>query len=165
MNYLELYQVANDYKQALDELPALDLPEEAIKDTLEGLAGTLEEKVVQSAAYIKNLEAHVETVNNAIDELVARKQVMQCKADKLKKALARIMQSTGIKSVKSPLYDVTSKTTPPSVLIIDDAAIPSEYIREVIKRDINKKAIKEDLKAGKEITGCSLQQDVCLQIK
>jgi hypothetical protein len=48
---VSLYQLSGNYLQALDFLtdPEMDVPMEAINDTLEGLSGELEDKAVNVA--------------------------------------------------------------------------------------------------------------------
>ena len=62
MNKLSLYQLSANYLQALDFLtdPEMDLPIEAVNDTLEALGGELEDKAINVAKFLRNMEAMAE---------------------------------------------------------------------------------------------------------
>ena len=76
MNNLSLYQLSHNYLQALDFLtdPELDLPVEAINDTLEALEGELEDKAINVAKFLRNMEATAEAIKaaEAVDECVGK---------------------------------------------------------------------------------------------
>ena len=67
MNALALYQLSQNYVQALDFLtdPDIELPMDVINDTLEGLSGELEDKAVNVAKFMRNLEALTEAIKAA----------------------------------------------------------------------------------------------------
>ena len=69
MNKLSLYDLSTNYLQALDFLtdPEMDLPIEAVNDTLEALAGELEDKAINVAKFLRNMEAMAEAIKNAED--------------------------------------------------------------------------------------------------
>ena len=52
-----LYEIAKDYKDALEELS--DLEDEAVLDTLEGLKGTHEAKSENNNKYTQNLNGTI----------------------------------------------------------------------------------------------------------
>jgi Gp157 protein len=66
MSTLRLYEIAETYLRALDDLADIeDLPEQAITDTLEGLQGEFEVKAINVAGYIRNIEAEASAVEQA----------------------------------------------------------------------------------------------------
>ena len=58
-----LYEIAKDYKDALEELS--DLEDEAVLDTLEGLKGTLEAKSENIIKYTQNLNGTIKAMKEA----------------------------------------------------------------------------------------------------
>lgn len=58
MSNLALYEISGKHRKALDALtdPQAVLPQEAVHDTLEGIAGELQEKPVNVAKFMRNLE-------------------------------------------------------------------------------------------------------------
>ena len=64
-----LYEIATLYRKAAVELENLDLDDQVISDTLEGLGGDLEQKAVNVAFVVKNLEVTVGAIDGAIEEM------------------------------------------------------------------------------------------------
>jgi hypothetical protein len=65
------------------------------------------------------------------------------------------MQSGEIKTVETPAGTITRKSVPPSVLIVDEAAIPADYWKPSDPK-LDKKAVGEALKAGREVPGAMM---------
>ena len=66
----KLYEISGRYQAALDSLTDNpDIPEDAIRDTLEGLEGEFEEKAIAVAAAIKNLAAESAAIDKAIHDI------------------------------------------------------------------------------------------------
>ncbi len=55
-----LYEIAKDYKDALEELT--DIEDEAVVDTLEGLKGTLETKSENIIKYTQTLNGTIQAI-------------------------------------------------------------------------------------------------------
>lgn len=64
--------------------------------------------------------------------------------------------SQGIKSIEAGDYKFTVKTAAGWLVISDDELVPDEYKKEKTTITIDKKAIKDDIKSGKEINGCNI---------
>jgi hypothetical protein len=83
--------------------------------------------------------------------------------------LLQNMQKSGITKIDAidGSFSAQVKENPPSVHIDDLAAIPSEFMR--IKppppAEPDKNAIKEAIKAGKDVAGCHLESSLKLVIK
>jgi ABC-type proline/glycine betaine transport system substrate-binding protein len=86
MSNLSLYQLSGNYLQALDFLtdPEINLPIEAINDTLEGLTGELEDKAINVAMFLKNMEATAEAIKNAETEMAKRRKTFENRVQWLK---------------------------------------------------------------------------------
>ena len=54
---MTLYEIAQDYQIFLEQIEAGEIPEEAVEDTLDSMAGEFREKADQIACVIKNLRA------------------------------------------------------------------------------------------------------------
>jgi chromosome segregation ATPase len=162
---LELYKVSSDLKQALDELESLDLPEEAIKDTLEGLTGTLEQKAIDIVAYANNLEAEAKAVKEAKQELSDRQSILEHKAKQLKKSLANILHDCKLKRVHSELYDIHVQLNPPKLNVINEALVPDEYYTEKVIRELDTTKVKSALLTNKLVPGCEITRSLGLRIR
>jgi len=167
MNKLNLYQLSDNYLQALDFMtdPELDLPVEAVNDTLEGLSGELEDKAVNVAKFLRNMEAAAEAIKTAEAEMARRRKALENRVQWLKAYLKGNMERTGITKIECPYFKLSIQKNPDSVDILDEAVIPAEYKEQVISWKIDKTAIKAALKAGRAIPGAALVNGTRLAIK
>jgi len=73
------------------------------------------------------------------------------------------MRAAGIDKVKGRLFTLAFQKNPPSVEVMDESLIPSDYIKTVTS--VDKKLILEALKSGHSVSGCSLSQSESLRIR
>ncbi len=166
---LSLYQLSSNYLQALDFLtdPELNLPIEAVNDTLEGLSGELEDKAINIAKFIRNLETTAEAIKQAEANMVKRRKALESRAQWLKDYLKYNMEATGIKRIDCPYFRLSIAKNPATLDIFDNHAIPDDYkhTETVTTEHIDKTAIKAALSAGQSIDGARLVNGTRLAIK
>jgi hypothetical protein len=162
-----LYELSNEYQLAQIKLIESDYDEQTIADTLESLSGDLEAKSVNVAMFIRNLEVTAEAIRQAEKDMAERRKTIERKTDAMKLYLKENMQRCGITKIESPYFALTIKKNPPSVVIDDAGAIPSElYVFPAAPEPYpDKKAIAEQLKAGNVVNGAHLEQAERLDIK
>jgi hypothetical protein len=170
MNHsLSLYQLSSHYLQALDFLtdPELNLPIEAVNDTLEGLAGELEDKAVNVAKFIRNMEATANAIKKAEVAMAKRRKSLETRVQWLEDYLKSSMEATGITKIECPYFKLSIAKNPAALDLFDDLAIPSEYkhIETVTTEYIDKAAIKTALANGQLIQGARLINGTRLVIK
>ena len=167
MNNLALYQLSQNYLQALDFLtdPEADLPAEAINDTLEALEGELEDKAINVAKFLRNMEAAAEAIKNAEAEMARRRRSLENRVKWMKDYLKGSMEHTGITKIECPYFKLSIQKNPPAVNILDESAIPEEFKEQVITWKIDKTAIKEVLKSGEAVPGAELVNGTRLAIR
>ncbi len=156
-----LYEIAARYEQALIKLTDADLPEEVVQDTLEGIEGEIEEKAVNVAKFIGNLESQAKQIDEAVKAMKARQTSLKNRSARIKTYLHDNMEKSGITAISCPYFDIKIKKNPPSVIIEDEALIPSEFTDTKTVVTINKTAIK---KAG-GCPGATLQSSTRVEIK
>lgn len=166
MSLPTLYEIRGDYLEALEALtdPELDLPEEAIADTLEGLEGQLQEKAVNVAAFLRHLEATAEAIKDAEARMAKRRRAIEHRAAGLRDYLKLNMEATGIRRIESPWFDLAIHTNPPAVEIDDEEAVPAEFKHEVITIRIDRSALKAALKE-RAVPGARLTAGTRLAIR
>jgi predicted nuclease with TOPRIM domain len=170
---LRLYEIADNYLQALEDLAELEeLPAEVIADTLEGLQGSFEAKAVSVGAYIKTLEAEASAIEEARKSMEQRQKALKRHADRLREYLKAQMERTGLRHIKVPPKRITApciilrlQTNPPSVVVEDEQRIPECYKQEVITVKVLKAEIAKALKGGEEVPGARLEQSNRLVIQ
>lgn len=167
MNMPALYQLATEYQEAAVKLASLDLPEEVVADTLEGLSGELQDKAVNVAMMARSLEATAEQIKAAEAQMAERRKAIENRAKRLRAYLLENMERTGISKIESPWFALSIRKNPPAVVIDSANLIPSEYLRipDPLPPELDKKRIAEALKAGREVPGAHLEQSTRLEFK
>lgn len=167
MSNLALYEISNQYLADLNKLNDLDLDEQTFLDTLEGLSGELEQKAINVAMYIKNLEVSADAIKQAEKSMADRRKAIEAKNEKIRKYLLENMLKTGVTKIECPQFVLSVRKSPASVDVLMQDQIPDEYwdIPEPLPATLNKRRLAEDLKAGVVIEGARLTQGNTLQIK
>ena len=167
MNNLSLYEISQTYREALDVLtdPENNLPAEVIADTLEGLAGSLEDKAIAVAKFFKNLEATAVAIKEAEQRMSQRRKAIENRVASLKDYLKQNMESCGITRIESPWFNLAIQKNPAAVDVFDEAAVPAEFKEEVVSVKIDKAAIRLSIEAGTDVPGAVLTQGTRLSIR
>lgn len=162
-----LYELTQQHRE-LEQLVELDeLPAEVIRDTLEGLQGTIQEKAISVAAVVRNLETHAEMVSAAAKQLRERAARAEARAESLRAYLLFNLQSVGITKITAPEFTVAVRNNPEAVNIADGAEIPAEFYVPVPPPPprLDKTALKAALKAGREVQGVWLSSGQRVEIR
>jgi hypothetical protein len=165
-----LYELSTDYITILDQIcdDGGEISQSDIQawKQLDELHDNMQDKAINVASYIKNLEAEFEQVSKARKNMVEREKGLQKRIDWLSSYLKLNLQKCGIEKItRSPHFVIQLKKCPHSVNIIDEALIPIDYktIKEILT--IDKLKIKDALKNGMEVSGVELIQNMKLDIK
>lgn len=167
MNNLSLYQLSGNYLEAMDFLtdPELDLPIEAINDTLEALGGELEDKAINVTKFLRNMEVVADAIKAAEESMAKRRKALENRVQWMKAYLKGNMEHTGISKIECPFFKLSIQKNPAAVNIFDENKIPLEFKEQVISWKIDKNAIKDLIKSGQAVPGAELTQCTRLVIK
>jgi len=162
-----LYQLAADYKEAAERLSESGLDEQTITDTLEGLSGDIEQKAINLAKLIRNIEAETSAIRSAVDDMVKRANAEEAKAKRLRDYLKYCLQQAEIRKVSCPFFVVSLKATPAAVVIDDEKLIRGNLMvwPPAPPPKPDKRAIADVIKAGEEVAGAHLESGTRLEIK
>ncbi len=162
---LKLYEVVNDYVHACDALYKYsdEMDNGAIEDTLDGIKGTLEDKIINVAAYINNVQAEVEVLKAHERKLRARRIRLENHTASLKAYLKDNMQRADLKKVKGVAFDVSLRKST-RVMIKDEHCLPQAYIRK-IELYADKEKIKAAIERGDTIMGAHIEDCTHLCIR
>lgn len=139
-------------KEALAAIPAMD--DETVRDTIEGETG-LHEAIAAVLADIDEDEILREGIAQIVQKLSTRAGRLQDRIDARKRAIQRAMEVGELKKLTLPAATLSLRAVPRNLEITDEAAIPFEYwVPQPTKLD--RKKVKEDLAAGKEVPGAVL---------
>jgi hypothetical protein len=96
-------------------------------------------------------------------QLAKRRQCIEKVSAAFSSSLHQQMLDWGVKKVEGNEYSFTVKKNPPRVEIVDEEAIPPEFIDYT--PSVNKTAIKSALEDGKQVPGAELVQSTRLDIR
>ncbi|KYD12410.1 MULTISPECIES: siphovirus Gp157 family protein [Anoxybacillaceae] len=159
---MKLYELAKNYVQLMEMAEEFD--SDALVDTLESLQDAIEDKAENIAKFIKNLEADAKIIKEEEQRLAERRRAIETKVDKLKTYLQEQLEIAGLQKVKRPTITVSIQNNPPSVEVVDETAIPSDFLIPQPAK-IDKKSILERLKNGEEVPGVVLKQTKGVRIR
>ena len=164
---MTLYELTEDYMNLLELAEDPDIDEQAFTDTLEGIEGALEDKAEGYAKVIRTLEGDAAACDAESKRLRNKKQTIENNIKRMKAALQYAMQATGKTKFKTALFSFGIQKNPAAV-VIDEGYLENIPDRFLIPQDpqIDKKAIKEALKAGEDLEGIAhLEQTESLRIR
>lgn len=149
----KLYEIANDYAKLMDA----DFEPDAIADTLEGMEGELTDKIEQLLAICKNESGYAARLKEEAKSLNERAAVIVNKVENIQTYIANSLSTAGLKKVRAGLHQVTIRTPIKSVEIIDEGALPPEFVEYETSVKADKLAIRHQLEAGHDVPGAKLK--------
>ena len=161
-----LHEIVGRYRIAMNELDAMvDIDEDVVADTLNSIEGEFEQKAINVALFIENLEADALAIKDAEKRMKERREVMERKADRLREYLKNNFEQMGLKVIKHPLFDIKLANNPESVVIHNQDLLPKSYIAEKVTYAPDKAAIKAAIKSGISVSGAELVRKTRMDIK
>ena len=160
-----LYELTGQYKQLLDLMEDPDIPEETVRDTLEGIGGEIEEKADAYAKIKLQLQAEADAIEKEMERLNDRRDMLMSRVARMKEALMESMRATGKTKFKTTLFSFGIRKASQKRLVIDhEETVPDKYWVQPPKI-INTKMLKEDLAHGAMPGVAHLEQSEYLSIR
>jgi len=151
---LEFASIA--YRTIRDRLRAQDpqIDEQTLTDTVEGLTDLHEilTAIIRAALADQALASGLE---GRIGEMQARRDRLQDRATKRRQIAKDVMVELDLKKLSAPDFTASIRPGMPSLMVIDEAAVPSIYWEPREPR-LNRQGLATDLKQGAEIAGVAL---------
>ena len=145
--------------------------QEAWFDTLDGMEQELACKAENVAVYIKSIEAEAKVLKAEEDKLKARRQAKESSAKRMREYLMDCMKQANIGKIDKPKAVISIRNNAESVEISDEDefiewadAFAEGYLRYKAP-EINKIAVKNALRSGKEIPFAKITRSQSLTIK
>jgi len=115
----------------------------------------LDGKVDGYATFIKELEGRAQVRKQRADELAARARIDTRNADWLKGVLLGELQRREVKKLETHHHRVSVAANGGKLplLVKDETALLAEERFVIVKRELNKDAVREALDAGEELNG------------
>ena len=164
---MKLYEITDAIRSVIDHGYKVDEETGEIlfeTEDLDALDMALEDKCLSTALYIREQEAQIAAIKNEV------KRLRDLQASK-ENALARLKAWTvsNIKMLpgercKGEFASLSIRHTE-SVQVLDEDAIPEEYMRVKVSTTPDKTAIKKAIKAGEEVPGACLVVNESLAVR
>ena len=131
-----------------------DIDERTLADTVEGLTDLHQilEAIIRSALEDQALANGLKVRMGEMQERLAR---FEDRASKRRQIAKDVMVELDLKKLQAPDFTASIRPGMPSLMVIDEAAVPSIYW-EPRDPKLNRQGLLSDLKQGAEITGVSL---------
>ena len=156
-NYWELRHESRICRRTIrDRIRAEDphIDEQTLADTVEGLTDVHEILAAIVRAVLAD-EALANGLKGRIAEMQDRLDRLQDCAAKRRQTAKDVMIELDIKKLTAPDFTVSIRPGMPSLLVIDEKAVPSIYWQPVAPK-LKRQELLSELKQGSEITGVTL---------
>lgn len=162
-----LYELVAQYRELERFAESDDIEPQALKDTLEGLTGNIEDKAKNVGAFIGNLEASATAIRDAAAKMIARAVRLEHRSAAVRDYLFTNMKAAGISKIECPYFVLAIRKNPPKVVIDNDELIPETFMVQppAPPPHADKKAILDELKTGNEVPGVHMEQGERLDIR
>ena len=145
-------EAARVLREALSAIPAMD--DETVRDTIEGET-SLHELIAAVMLDINEDEILCTGIDKLMSDLHGRRARLEGRTEARRTAIQKAMETGEIKSLATPSGTLSLRNTPRGLEILDEWLVPDDY-KIPQEPKIDRKKIKDDLKDGKEIPGCTL---------
>jgi hypothetical protein len=162
---ISIYQIEQSYNQLAEEL--IENGGELTPELEQSLAITEEQLQNKSVAYsfvIKQMDADIDIIDAEIKRLQAAKKQREKASEYLKDRIKHAMDLFSIEEIKTPLVKINFRKSE-SVEVENVNALPYAYKTVKVVETADKVAIKEAIKNGADIIGCSIATHRNLQIR
>lgn len=140
-----------------EEHPEAEANQEELELVLQSLADAESSKADAISWVVTQYEAQTEAIKQTEQSLANRRRSIENRITSLKSYALRVMQMHGVQKIKGQSATLSIRKGTESVYVDPGAveSLPFDLVRTKVEAD--KTAIKEALKSGREVTGCSLQ--------
>lgn len=159
---MQLYKLADSYQYLYDRAESGDFDEETIKDTLESIEDSFDDKAVNTAYILKNLQASEKIIAEEIKRLTERKKSLVNNQKRLKDYLLFNMQKVNKTKIKSDIFTLSIRNSQ-AVEVEDLNKLNKGYLK--ISYSPDKTKIKDAIKGGEDVTGAKLVTNQSLNIR
>jgi len=151
---MKLFEIDKAIQQVLDRD---DLDPTVMKDTLDSLNLTREDKMDGLAGAVEGTTADLEFITNKIRKLTDQKRYLENRKNNLQAYMTEVMDDAGFKKLHTKHYILRTRNYRAKTVITNDMKIPKQYKKEKTTTTVNRKALYKDLKDGKQVDGAHLE--------
>jgi hypothetical protein len=162
---MNIYKIQHEYQQIVTELidnggeltPELELALQITKDNFHSKS--------ENYAYItKQFDGEMDMIDNEIKRLQQAKRSREKTIERLKATIEMAMNTFEVDKIETPLIKISFRKSE-SVEVSDVNELPNEFKVIKLTETADKLKIKDALKSGVFISGCSIKSNRNLQIR
>ena len=162
-----IYELTNELSLLWDLMENGELEDEVLIGAFDCAKEDLADKLEGYCKFIKNLESDIQGLKAEEERLNARRKTMENTVTRCKEAMKFALNTAGEKKIACGTFTVSVQNNAPSVVLDEQYLenIPEEYLVPQEPK-IDKKKIKADIDAGKNLDGIAhLETGVSLRIR
>lgn len=162
-----IYELTNELSLLWDLMENGELEDEVLIGAFDVAKEDLADKLEGYCKFIKNLESDIQGLKAEEERLNARRKTMENTVTRCKEAMKFALNTAGEKKIACGTFTVSVQNNAPSVVLDEQYLenIPEEYLVPQEPK-IDKKKIKADIDAGKNLDGIAhLETGVSLRIR
>lgn len=152
----KLRQALTEHLALGAELRAMfvDIDDETLADTLEGLSSLPEALAAVVRSYLDDLSLAA-ALGMRIEDMQERLARFEARAEKKRALVTQVMERAEFKKLQEPDFTVSLRAVPPGLLVSDEGQIPEGYWKPQPPK-LDKKGLLASLNAGQVIPGAAL---------
>ena len=161
---MKLYEYPREFDRLVDQARNEEEMTDDWVEEVRQLGGDFKEKVLNCIKLIRELEGSSTAMEREVTRLKSRSLTCRNKIQWLKQYVHYSMEAMEMDVIEDEIFNVRVAKSPPRVNIVDQTVIPVEFLAHGEVK-VLKTAIKDALKAGREVQGCELETGTCLRIR
>ncbi len=158
-----IFEINEKYLEVL-EMANQDVDPQIIEDTLESIESELHEKIDNTIGLKRSVDGDIDVIDKEIKRLQGLKKQKQNLSERLKEILRYTLEQRNLQGYRTPTNHIYKRQNAPSVYVTNESLLDKSYFIQQEPK-LNKKQIKEDIKAGIEVAGAELRDSESLVIK
>ena len=151
---MKLFEINDVIKKVADKD---DIDPETLKDTLDSLKLTRDDKLDGLAGLIERDSANIEFLTNKIKQLTEQKRHYENQKNNLQNYMTEVIDDAGIKELHTKHYILKPRNYRQKTIISDERKLPKVYIVTKEVSSIDKRKLYQDMKDGQEVPGAHLE--------
>ncbi|GAA3626545.1 hypothetical protein GCM10022297_01370 [Lactobacillus hamsteri] len=141
----------------IEELKDKDIDPEVLKDTLDSLELTRNDKLDGLAGWYDSNSSNIDWITDKIKTLQNEKKRLTNQNDRIMEYITQTIDDSGAKQIKTENHILRPRNYKATTVIEDSSLLPESYKHEETIEKIDKKLLYKDLKAGIEVNGAHLK--------
>jgi hypothetical protein len=167
VNIFEAFEIAAEIRALGEQLRAEQPDQQAVEDTLEGLAWPLDEKLESLAKLRRMLAGARDAKLERAESLREQAERDDAAIERIEQLIRSLLETSGRDRAYTGLFTIALYRKPAVAAIDDVESVPQIYLRTPPPPPPapDKRAILAALKAGEQVPGAHLEEGVRLSIK